>query len=425
MLNMLEILLNRQVSDMLLACAVVCILTTMDYAQASNGGEGIATSTTAQPLPAGMARLQVVQTDSPRDTLRTFLRLTRELENALLSSLKNRSRSNADRVVLIGPQLIQLIDLSSVPKALRREIGKDTLGFLLDIIGRLDLPPIESVPGADAFEDDEAPAKWRIPGSPIWIVRIEDGPRESEFLFSERTITIAPGFYQRIQHLPLRSSIGIASWTEVIPQWHGPMIPSGIVAALPDSLKLTWLGTPIWKIVLVVVLIALGALLLIIGHRVINLPESGNRLVVRLRRLPTPIAMIVVVVILSPVILIEINVAGIFARDQLYRDVGDLSGCCVDILAVSVDVFRVGDPVSEDSRRRFQCQSSASWGAGYRLRGRSGDPCIRDTQTRAPGAWFGGRPGCWRPRSGTRDTTDSGESHQWCDSVHRQARAGR
>jgi len=312
--NMLGKLHNRRVSGMQLACAVICILTTMAYAQTSNNDESTATSTTAQPLPAGMARLQVVQTDSPRDTLRTFLRLTRELENALLSSLKNRSRSNADRVVLIGPQLIQLIDLSSVPKALRREIGKDTLGFLLDIIGRLDLPPIESVPGADAFEDDEAPAKWRIPGSPIWIVRIEDGPRESEFLFSERTITIAPGFYQRIQHLPLRSSIGIASWTEVIPQWHGPMIPSGIVAALPDSLKLTWLGTPIWKIVLVVVLIALGALLLIIGHRVINLPESGNRLVVRLRRLPTPIAMIVVVVILSPVILIEINVAGIFAR---------------------------------------------------------------------------------------------------------------
>jgi MscS family membrane protein len=312
--NMLGKLHNRRVSGMQLACAVICILTNMAYAQTSNSDEGTATSTTAQPLPAGMARLQVVQTDSPRDTLRTFLELTRELEKALLMSSKNKSRDNANRVALIGRQFLQLFDLSSVPKALQREIGLDTLGFFLDIIGRLDLPPIESVPGADAFGGDESPAKWRIPGSPIWIVRIEDGPREGEFLFSERTVEIAPGFYQRIRHLPLRSSVGIASWTEEIPQWHGPMIPSGLVAALPDSLKYIWLGTPIWKIILVVVLITLFAILLIKGHRAINHPSSGNRLVIRLRHFLAPFAILVVVVNLSPVLLIEINLTGTFAR---------------------------------------------------------------------------------------------------------------
>jgi len=311
---MLKKLHDRRVSGMLLACAVVYIFMTTAYAYASNGDEGIATSTTTQPLPVEKARLQTVRTDSPRDTLRTFLRLTDEMKNALLATSTERSRSNVDRVALIVSQFLQLFDLSSVPRVSRREVGIETLGFLLDIIGRLDLPPLESVPEADDFEDDESSARWRIPGSPIRIARIEDGPREGEFLFSGRTVAIAPGFYQRIRHLPLRSSIGIASWTEEIPQWHGPMIPLRFVAALPDSLKHTWLGTPIWKILLIVVLIALAALLLITGHRAINANGSENILVLRLRRILTPITMVVVVETLSHFIITELNVLGTFAQ---------------------------------------------------------------------------------------------------------------
>ena len=34
--------------------------------------------------------------------------------------------------------------------------------------------------------------RWRIPGTPIRIVRADEGAREGEFLFSERTVMAAP-----------------------------------------------------------------------------------------------------------------------------------------------------------------------------------------------------------------------------------------
>lgn len=69
------------------------------------------------------------------------------------------------------------------------------------------------VPDETGFNEDE-PAKWRIPGTSIRIIRIDDGPREGEFLFSGRTVKIAPWFYQRISHRPLRSTLGVESWVE-------------------------------------------------------------------------------------------------------------------------------------------------------------------------------------------------------------------
>ena len=77
-----------------------------------------------------------------------------------------------------------LLDLSSVPDASRRVVGVQAVAALVDIIGRLDLPPMESVPDADAFDEGEIPASWRIPDTPITIARIKEGPREGEFVFS-------------------------------------------------------------------------------------------------------------------------------------------------------------------------------------------------------------------------------------------------
>ncbi|MDJ0776873.1 MAG: mechanosensitive ion channel family protein [Gammaproteobacteria bacterium] len=296
----------------MLLISLACILTIM--AQVSNATEYTATPIASQVSSGDTTHLQFVQTDSPRDTFQTFLRLTAELENALLVTAEDDSRDGIDNVVFLGSQFMQLFDLSSVPQVLQREIGIETLGFMLDIIGRLDLPAPESIPDADAFEDDESPATWRIPGSPVRIVEIEDGPRAGEFLFSQRTVSVAPDFYQRIRHLPLRSSIEITSWTETIPQWHGPMIPTGLVDALPDGLKLTWLDAPIWKIILVLALSTVAVILLAAWHRVISQPGSGIRLVARLRQLSTPIVMIIIVAILLRVFLTEIYITGIFAR---------------------------------------------------------------------------------------------------------------
>jgi MscS family membrane protein len=200
-----------------------------------------------------------------------------------------------------------------LPSASRREVGTDTIAYLLDIFGRVELPKLDSVPDEDAFADDAADTQWRIPRTPILIVGIAEGPREGEFLFSERTVRVAPRFYRGIQSSPLQSSLGIKSWSRTIPQITGPMIPAGVLTVMPDGLKRVWLDTPRWKVLAVLGLIIVSAFVLMLLHRAINLGETNNRLGFLLRRALTPVAILVVVRILTPIIEFEINVSGAFS----------------------------------------------------------------------------------------------------------------
>jgi len=285
---------------------VTSTFVTTAYAETMNGDDISKSFTTLT--------LQPVRTGSPRETLETFQQLSQELENLLLAYQENQNITTSRRIKLVRSQFIQLLDLSSVPKASSHEVGIETIAALLDIIGRIDLPPIESVPDHKIFDVEDTVAKWRIPHTPIKIVRIEDGPREGEFLFSERTITVAQNFYQRIKHLPLRSSLEIESWQNAVLQIHGPMIPAGLVASLPDSLKVIWLDTPIWKILMTVILIAIATFLLVLWHRMLNLFALKDRIAIQLRDALTPLAIILVILVLIPFIGIEVNVAGNFAQ---------------------------------------------------------------------------------------------------------------
>ncbi len=255
-----------------------------------------------------------VRTDSPRETLNSFIRLTWLLESAIQQYRAERNHQNRERISILAPAFLQLIDLTEVPEATRREVGEDTIGYLLDIFGRIDLPPLKDVPDEDAFEDEEKPAKWRIPGTPIKIVRIEEAPFAGEFLFSGRTVDVAPRAYQHMRHRPLRSTLGIESWTEVFAQFHGPMIPAGLVASLPAGLKQFWLGTPIWKILTVMFLAVAAMLMLILWHRMVNAVASKRKVTVPLYRLLSPAAIIAVTLALEALISVEVDVSGEFSR---------------------------------------------------------------------------------------------------------------
>ena len=155
----------------------------------------------------GGPTIRPVRTDSPRDTLATFLRLRDGFEKALIDYRAERSVRKAEQLVLIAAQFRALIDLSEVVASSRQEVGNDTMGYLLDIFGRVDLPNLDDVPDEDDF-DDESLAQYRIPNTPIRITRIDTGPREGEFLFNSRTVLVAPRFFLSVSDLPLRSNLG-------------------------------------------------------------------------------------------------------------------------------------------------------------------------------------------------------------------------
>lgn len=148
---------RRGTSIFLLVFALICVSSTAVYAQGTTesiGGEGTAAASAAQQSPGAGRRIEPVRTGSPRDIIETFLRLRRELENVVIAYRDDKTREERDHLLRLISQFLELIDLSSVSKASRRAIGIETTAFLLDIFGRIDLPPLESVPDEDAFDDD-------------------------------------------------------------------------------------------------------------------------------------------------------------------------------------------------------------------------------------------------------------------------------
>ena len=278
---------------LVLICCAITSVNAQETTETKSVGENTLTGT--QQTASGKPTIRPIRTDSPRSTFKSFLRLRDELEQTLRSYRLDKSRELAEKVHVINSQFHELLNLSSVPQSFRFETGTDTTAYLLDILARIELPNLKSVPDEEAFDDDVSPAKWRIPGTPIWIVRADKGVREGEALFSERTVMVAPRFYQGIKDLPLQTSLPIISWHRAIPQITAPMIPAAVLRIVPQSLRDFWLDTPKWKVMAVVLISALATLLLLVFHRAINRRETDNRVGFLLRRILTPIAILEVV----------------------------------------------------------------------------------------------------------------------------------
>jgi MscS family membrane protein len=296
---------------LVLICCAATSIHARETAETKSVGENTLTGT--QQAASDKPTIRPIRTDSPRATLKSFLRLRDELEQTLRSYRLNKSRKLAEKVRLINSQFHALLDLSSVPPSSSRAVGTDTAAYLLDILGRVKLPNLESVPDEEAYDSAVSPAKWRIPDTPIWIVQVSKGVREGEFLFGENTVMVAPRFYEGIKDLPLQTSLPIVSWHRAIRQITGPMIPAEVLRIVPLSLRESWLDTPKWKVMAVVLISTLAALLLLIFHRAINRRKTENRIGFLLRRALTPTASLVVVWSLEDFINHQIAVFGAFS----------------------------------------------------------------------------------------------------------------
>ena len=213
---------------------------------------------------------------------------------------------------LLRSQFRALVDLSEVVSTSRSQVGNETIGYLLDIFGRVAVPNLDTVPDADDFED-EGLAQYRIPGTPIRITRIDNGSRDGEFLFNARTVRVAPRFFRSIEDIPLRSALGIRNWSASLPQLMGPMIPAAVVLAMPQSVRALWLDTPIWKIVATIASVLIAALLLAVLHRWLLRTEPISRIGALSWRLIRPASILLAVALVVPLIDVQINISGRFS----------------------------------------------------------------------------------------------------------------
>ena len=254
----------------------------------------------------------IVRTESPRQTLASFLRLRDALETALAAYKRESSFANAETVAVLVDQMRTLFDLSGVPAASRREVAGDTGAYVLDTFGRIGLPNLDDVPDLATVEA-EGLTSYAIPETPFRLVRMGDGPRAGEFLFSAGTVQTAPWFYRGIEKMPLLSSLSVQSWLSETRQLTGPMIPAALVSLVPESVKQPVLGTPIWKIFTVFVLVLTAMLLFVVLRRVVALRARTSRRPRLWRRVLSPLAILAVIFTIWSFTATQINVAGDFA----------------------------------------------------------------------------------------------------------------
>ena len=254
-----------------------------------------------------------VRTEGPRETLGSFLRLKDELEMCISSYLQHHSRADFDRLTTVRDMTEELLDLSAVPDAAQDEVAVDALVAMLDIFDRIDIPPLGSVPIAEDFDQSTAPTGWRIPDTPLRIGRVDAGRRQGEFLFTPRTVGIAPRVAREVRQLPSRSSVGIDSWGQTLSNMTGPSLPAGLVGRIPPPLREHWLGTPIWKELLILLLTTAAGILLLLLHRLVARYATTNKVNAVAMRMITPLALLVATLILEPFFANEIDTAGLFA----------------------------------------------------------------------------------------------------------------
>ena len=257
------------------------------------------------------AEVTPIRTGSPRNTLQSLHQLRDDLETSLGAYWQQQNTSNAAQIAFVVGQIRALIDLSQVPLASRRETGTQTALFLLDVLGRIKTIDAAALPGPDEI-DDQPGNGFRLPGTPLRIVEIVEGDRAGEHLFSADTVRSAPRFLAGLKTLPLRSSLPITSWDDTSRQLSGPWIPIAGIAKLPDFMKRSVLDTPIWKILIVLLLSVASGVVLRIWHRLLVEWMTDDPVkIVRLKIL-SPIGIMIALLWLQYVFSFQVNTTGRF-----------------------------------------------------------------------------------------------------------------
>lgn len=192
-----------------------------------------------------VADLPVLRTESPQQTLESFVELKSELESARDSYERERSREHFELIVGLAAEFTLLIDLSSLPDAVAGKTGVITAMALLEISDLIPPFDLNSVPDETAMRDQGFTA-YTVPGTPLRLRRISEGEREGEFLFESSTVRIAPRVLNGL--LSDAPSAQETAWRAELERISGPWIPVGWIAALPESMTRSVWGTATWKV---------------------------------------------------------------------------------------------------------------------------------------------------------------------------------
>jgi MscS family membrane protein len=177
--------------------------------------------------------LSPVKTDSPRDTMRSFMRAMDRHVQARVAGDRKAEAWLADAA--------RCLDLSAANLLGREIIGRESARHLKEVIDRVIVIDYDKVPaGTDLV-------RWRLRGTEIAIHRIDAGEHAGEYLFTPDTVARAKDFYLKVRDLPLLAdALGGGFDTP----WEEKLVP--------PSLKAEFFGVAYWQWMMMGGLIFIG-----------------------------------------------------------------------------------------------------------------------------------------------------------------------
>lgn len=202
-------------------------------------------------------QLAPVDTSSPRATISTFI------ENMKVVHQAYEDGSEIDTLLYPVENLYRCFDLKDIAPAEREARVRDAVMILADIFGRIELPPLEQIPGLEDIQENPLWV-WSVPGTEIEIEWVALDDHHGAYQFNSRTVEKLPEIYQRIRNLPYRENAWVDAYKAYL-NIAGKWIPMRLSKKLPSWATLELLGNPRWKILTLALLLCIttGFVLLI------------------------------------------------------------------------------------------------------------------------------------------------------------------
>jgi MscS family membrane protein len=153
--------------------------------------------------------LRPADTSSPRDTLNSFLV---DINQVIEDFRQNKASEKSFQAFR---RASQSLDFSTTPEGDSWFIRIRRVALLQELLARVEVPPDKEIPGDDEVATG-AVTQWTIPNTILTIVKIEQGPRAGQFLFSSDTVQQLDGLYRQAKHLPYKSGATAGMYEEIV-----------------------------------------------------------------------------------------------------------------------------------------------------------------------------------------------------------------
>lgn len=219
----------------------------------------VGTSGAADPL--NEHPLEPPDRSSPRATLNTFVDSINEAWN--LYTAKD------PKVRDVFARARGCLDVTDVPPLVAHQVSAESSLLLKEVLDRIELPPASEIPDAPEVAAGEL-KRWTIPHTEITLVRMSDGDRAGEWLFSSRTVARASEFYDKVKDLPYRPG-RLGGHFEELRSGTDATLIGRLVSAMPPSARVQIGDMLAWQWV------ALGLLVLLLAAMAVTAAWVGHR----------------------------------------------------------------------------------------------------------------------------------------------------